>query len=128
MTNSSRQRIFSRASDVALLALVGLTLGGAIGCGRATTPQPAREFTMRGIIRSATPDHRTLEIQHEAIPDFMPSMTMPVTVKDPKTTARLKVGDAISCRLTVKGTEASIDNIVKIKGEEIELENLPVSQ
>ena len=113
---------YGRRPALALFALLALTVGVATSCNRAPAPKaPAREFIMRGIIRSATPDHRTLEIQHETIPDYMPSMTMAFAVKDPKTTASLKKGDAISCRLTVQGTDAVIDNIVKIKTEDVQL-------
>jgi NAD(P)-dependent dehydrogenase (short-subunit alcohol dehydrogenase family) len=34
------------------------------------------------IVRGFAPDHTTIDIEHEAIPGFMPSMTMPFTVRE----------------------------------------------
>ena len=61
----------------------------------------AQHYDTRGVIRGISPDRTTLEIEHENIPDFMPSMTMPFSARDQKEIANLKLRDAISFRMTV---------------------------
>jgi protein SCO1/2 len=60
-----------------------------------------------------------VEIQHENIPGFMPSMTMPFVVRDSKEVADIKTGEAISFRMTVTSKDFSIDNVKKIRREEV---------
>ncbi len=91
-------------------------------CGKGTTPaENAREFTVRGMVRGLSPDGRTLEVEHEAVPNYMPSMTMPFSLRNPTDAKEVKVGDAISFRLRVTETEAFIDRIEKIHARELEL-------
>ncbi len=62
-----------------------------------------------------------IEIQHENIPGFMPSMTMPFSARDRKETDDLKTGDAISFRLTVTEKDFWIDHVVKIARKDVQL-------
>ncbi len=58
-------------------------------------------------------DGRTVRIKHEAIPNYMPAMTMPFEVKDTNELAGLKAGDAVSFRMIVTATDGWIDQIKK---------------
>ena len=40
------------------------------------SPKPIRRYEMRGIVRAVPSDYKTIEIEQESIPGFMPSMTM----------------------------------------------------
>ena len=92
------------------------------GCDRSgSAPEAKREFTVRGIVRGTSPDGQTLDIQHEAIPNYMPEMTMPFALKDPKEAGRVKIGDAISFRFVVDETTAVIDRIEKIALEQVQV-------
>ena len=51
----------------------------------------------------------------------MPSMTMPFSVRDSKQIAGMRSGDAISFRLTVTDDDSWIDQIKKIKADEVRL-------
>jgi protein SCO1 len=98
------------------------------GCGRGGSPEPdpgGREFLIRGIVRGISPDRQTIDVHHETIPNYMPEMTMPFSVRDPKATNELRAGDAISFRMTVTEKEAWIDNIKKIGENEVKLETKP---
>jgi protein SCO1/2 len=74
---------------------------------------------VRGIVRGFAPDRSTIHVEHEAIPGFMPSMTMPFSVKDQTEITRLKNGDAISFRMTVTDKDLFIDQIKEIPASEV---------
>lgn len=91
-----------------------------INCKRAPNPdEKARHYEVRGIIRGLSPNRTTIEIQHEDIPGFMPSMTMPFSAPSSKEIVALRIGDGISFRMTVTDKDFSIDHIKKIPAEGI---------
>ena len=91
-------------------------------CDRSHKPDAAaRHYETRGIVRGFSPDRATIEIQHENIPGFMPSMTMPFSARDRKEIVDLKVGDAISFRLTVTEKDFWIDSVRKIARRDVRL-------
>ncbi|MEO6872198.1 MAG: SCO family protein, partial [Chthoniobacterales bacterium] len=71
-------------------------------------------YQARGLIRGLPPDHKTLDIQHEDIAGFMPSMTMPFELRNEKEISGLQIGDAVSFRLNVTQNDSWIDQIQKI--------------
>src|SRR5215472_11438645 len=104
---------------ILLAGCLGLAL---LGCGRSTnSDQSADHYDTRGVVRGFSPDRSTIEIQHENIPGFMPSMTMPFVVRDPKQIADLRTGDAISFRMAVTKKDFWIENVKKIRREEIDV-------
>ena len=104
------------------LLVCGLILALA-GCGKHSNnaDASAQNYGVRGIVRGFSPDRQTIEIQHENIPDFMPSMTMPFLSRSVKATADLHVGDAIAFQMTVTRTDFWIDKIQKIRREDVTL-------
>lgn len=60
-----------------------------------------------------------MSIEHEDIPGFMPSMTMPFSVQDQKEIAGLKIGDGISFRMTVTLKDLFLDQVKKIPASEV---------
>jgi protein SCO1/2 len=89
------------------------------GCDRSKTADSARSFQVRGIVRAVAPDRSTVSVEHENIPGIMPSMTMPFSVKDQKDIARLKIGDAISFRMTITDKDLFIDQVKEIPASEV---------
>jgi len=93
-----------------------------LGCGRSTNSEEgADHYDTRGVVRGFSPDRSTIEIQHENIPGFMPSMTMPFVARNPKQIADLKTGDAISFRMAVTKKDFWIENVKKIRREEVDV-------
>ena len=89
------------------------------GCNRSEPiDAKARVFEVRGIVRGFAPDGSSIDIQHEDIPGFMPSMTMPFTVRNQKEIAGLKLGDAISFRMMVTEKDLLLDQVRKIAESE----------
>ncbi|HET9856490.1 MAG TPA: SCO family protein, partial [Chthoniobacterales bacterium] len=94
----------------------------SLGCQPgAKSDVNAQHYETRGVVRGISPDRTTLEIQHENIPDFMPSMTMPFSARDQKETANFKIGDAISFRMTVTKKDFWIDRVKKIPREDVDV-------
>ena len=96
-----------------------------LACGRSTNPdQRTDHYDTRGIVRGFSPDRSTIEIQHENIPGFMPSMTMPFVPRDPKQIADIQTGDAISFRMVVTQKDFWIENVKKIRRQEVDIAEL----
>src|SRR5215468_9047188 len=104
------------------ILLCGCLALALLGCGRSTnSDEGADHHDTRGVVRGFSPDRSTVEIQHENIPGFMPSMTMPFVARDPRQIADLKAGDAISFRMTVTQKDFWIENVKKIRCEEVDV-------
>jgi protein SCO1 len=102
-------------------AALCLTLAIA-GCDRSPpADSSARSYEVRGIVRGFAPDRTTVSIEHEDIRGFMPSMTMPFSVKDQKDIAGLKIGDGIAFRLTVTDKDLFLDQVRKIRTSEVHI-------
>jgi len=105
---------------------IALVLSAAMffsGCGKKAEQgeNSTYRYEARGLIRRLPPDQKTIEVQHEDIPGFMPSMTMPFEVRDEKGITSLKIGDAISFRLNVTQRDSWIDRIQKIDAGQLHL-------
>jgi protein SCO1/2 len=104
--------------------ILGLVCSALVlaGCNRSEpTDANVRIFQVRGIIRGFAPDRSTVDVQHEDIPGFMPSMTMPFTVKEQKEVADLKIGDAIQFRMIVTEKDLFLDQVKKIASTDVRI-------
>lgn len=107
-------------------AKIALTIGAVLllaGCGKSekSAGDPARQYEARGLVRNTSPDHKTIEVEHENIPGFMPSMTMPFVARDEKEIANVRIGDGISFRLNVTDQDSWIDRVRKIDATQLHL-------
>ena len=102
--------------------MAGCVALALLGCGRSTnSDEGADHYDTRGVVRGFSPDQSTIEIQHENIPGFMPSMTMPFLARNPKEVAGLKIGDAIAFRMAVTPKDFWIENVKKIRREAVNI-------
>ena len=102
-----------RPARLATITLAATLLGPSItGCGRgapsATTREPpskavrsALTYKLVGVVRGVDASKRTVTIRHDAIPGFMPAMTMPFTLKDRSAFEDLREGDEVEGDLRV---------------------------
>jgi protein SCO1/2 len=79
-----------------------------------TTNAISKNFEVKGVVIEVKPKEKSIEIKHEAIPGYMPAMTMPFDVKDVKELSGLKAGDRVSFRMVVTDIEGWIDHIRKL--------------
>ena len=107
-----------------LIAAVAISLAGcgaprnAEAPGSAAAPAAARTFEVKGVIKELHPEKLFAKVTHEEIPDYMPAMTMNLTVRDARELAGLAPADAITFRLNVTADEHWIDRVKKIAGVE----------
>ncbi len=106
-----------------LVAILMLVLSLATGCerrpkGQGPTVQPAstnrQVFDVRGVVIAIKPREKSVEIKHEAVPGYMPAMTMPFDVKDTNELSGLEPGEPVTFRLLVTDTEGWIEHIRKL--------------
>ena len=94
------------------LGLVGCKpAASATATGGSSAAETPREYSVRGVVRRVEPERRSMVVKHEEIPGFMPAMTMPFDVKEPKELNGLKPGDQISFRMLVTTNDGWIDRI-----------------
>ena len=79
----------------------------------AASADGSKVYPATGYVREIKAGERTVVIEHDAITNYMPAMTMPFHVKDAGQMAGLKSGDAVSFQLHVTETESWIDHITR---------------
>ena len=62
-------------------------------------------FLVKGVVKKLGDRNQSVTIQHEEIPNFMPAMTMPFSVKDTNELRAARPGDNVSFRLHVTQDE-----------------------
>ena len=107
-------------------ALLTMMLAAAltvVGCGAtptadspddATGATATRTFEVKGVVKELHPEKLSAKIKHEEIPDYMPAMTMNLTVRDVKELAGLAAEDAITFRLNVTADSHWVDQVKKV--------------
>ena len=81
----------------------------------ATPPQSApaaKRYHLTGRVLSTDKRSNSVNIDGDAIPDFMDAMTMPYTVKDLTLLDKLTRGDKITADVVVQGDDSWIENVV----------------
>lgn len=73
-----------------------------------------RSFDVRGRVAGFGDDGRTLIVEHEAVPGYMPAMTMPFTARDTAGLGELESGDAVGFRLVVTPKRSWIEGIERL--------------
>lgn len=105
--------------EIALTICLAMAL---FGCERAPKSNDSvHHYETRGIVRGISPDRSIIDIQHENIPGYMPSMTMPFSARDQKEIVDLRLGDAISFRMTVTDRDFWIDRVKMVRRTDVDL-------
>lgn len=71
----------------------------------------AKRYHLKGKVVSVDKQSKMLNVDGEAIPDFMDAMTMPYEVKPESELDQLKPGDAITADVVVQVEKAWLENI-----------------
>jgi protein SCO1/2 len=81
-----------------------------------------RSYEVRGIVRSAPNlTKRSVIIEHEDVPGFMPSMTMPFDFREATAVEALGVGDAVAFTLVVTDKESWMTGVRRIEAKSLKL-------
>lgn len=104
-------------------AVLSLFVLGVIGCSREQSSDESgiEIHPMRGLVRVVRPAEGTLMIEHEDVPGYMPSMTMPFSVREPEDLEGVNAGDAIAFEFVVSGFESWIRAIRPIEASTLKL-------
>jgi protein SCO1 len=104
----------------ACAALAAVLVSLAVGCGgKMGNPDPPATATdgvyeIRGVVVAVDVGRRILEINHEAIPGFMPAMTMPYEVAEASLLQGLTAGDRVRGTLRVDRRGYIITSLEKV--------------
>ena len=85
------------------IAVAALVL--ATGCSRA------REYELHGQVLAVDPARQEITIKHEDIKGFMPGMTMPFKVRDPKLLEGRTPGELVTATLVVEDAAAYLSSV-----------------
>lgn len=106
---------------ILLCALTSLVVLSALVLHKNHQPAAAdsgtKTFEVRGQIRAIDFANQTIRISHEEIPNYMPAMIMPFTVKDATLLKGLAAGDSVQFQLAVTDNDSWIARIEKVAGE-----------
>jgi protein SCO1/2 len=101
------------------------------GCGRpGQKTQPSQDlaaeskavtYAVKGILRSTDLPGGSVTVEHEAIPGYMPAMTMPFEVTNMEEVRSLQAGDGISFKLVVTDQNSWIEEVTRITSGEVKL-------
>jgi protein SCO1 len=106
-----KQSILGLALSFILAASTGSEVRGADPVAAGT-----QVHAVRGVIREISGDRHKAIIQHEAIADYMPAMTMEFIVRDTNELKGVEVGDAVSFSLKTTEDTHWIDGVRKVGG------------
>ena len=108
-----------------LLAAVSLTAS----CSRSGPSPVSRTgdsdalivYKVTGIVRGTPDATHSVAIEHEDIPGFMPSMTMPFEFKNPTDTTRLHPGDAVQFDFVVTDKTSWAEHVKNVPAAQVHL-------
>ena len=106
-----------------ILAVVAV-FGGTTSCSRS--PE-AKQYELKGQVLGLKPEEREVLIKHEDIQGFMPGMTMPFKVRDPKLLDGLIPGDLVTAILVVAEADAHLSAVNKTGHAELDVPAPPES-
>ena len=113
---------------VTLLILVAITVAAVISAvainrqirGSQSNLSQTRQFSVKGVVRGVDAENKTLRVEHEEIPGYMPAMTMPLIVKETALLKGLQAGDSIQFALAVTEDDSWISEVERIEGKPAE--------
>lgn len=87
-----------------------LVLFAFTSCRKDTSNQ--KRYELKGKVLTIERDKHLITVAHEEIKDYMPAMTMPLTLRNDRDFEVLTSGDQISAILVVDGTESWLEDLV----------------
>lgn len=106
--------------DIALILMCLLLTIVTASCNKASQPTveqasssqaSAKRYHLKGKVVSIDKQAKMVNVDGEAIPDFMDAMTMPYQVKPEAEMDKLSPGDAVTADVVVQDEKAWLENI-----------------
>lgn len=95
--------------SLVVILMVMISTGFTTSCRRNSANE--KRYDLKGKVVAVEPDKHLVTIAHEAIKDYMPSMTMPFTLPDDYYLQNLASGDEISATLVVDGSHSWLEGV-----------------
>jgi protein SCO1/2 len=114
-------RITQTAVLLALLIFAACTKGTPVEQHEAAAQPSKQTYRVRGILRSVNFADNSVTVEHEAVPGYMPGMTMPFDVKEMAEVQPLKVGDGMDFQLVVTDKTSWIENVRQIDASTVKI-------
>jgi len=95
--------------NTTVLALLPLCLLAA--CNSTQPSQPAQRYALTGKIESVDKATQTINVNGDAIPGFMPAMTMAYKVKNQNDFSQLSAGDTLSADIVKQQDDYWLENV-----------------
>lgn len=86
-----------------------------------------RTFDVKGRVVGFGDNPRTVIVDHEPVPDFMPRMTMPFRTLPGDSVTFLRNGDAVAFRMVVTKDSTYIVDLRRISDSELEAHDMPTA-
>jgi protein SCO1/2 len=90
-----------------------LALAALVAASACSRQADARRYELTGQVLEVRSDRNQLVIKHQDIPNFMPGMTMPFTVKPASLMSDVRAGDLVRATLVVEEVDAYLSTIDK---------------
>jgi Cu/Ag efflux protein CusF len=81
-------------------------LESELAAAQAGAATGEREWRVGGVVRAVVPEMGVIVFTHEAIPGYMPAMTMAFRTASPDIPRTVEIGDAV--RFTLRGTPPNV--------------------
>lgn len=94
---------------VCLVLALGVWLSA---CGTPPAEEPASRYELRGRVVATDRQQGTITLEHDAIPGFMPAMTMPFNVRDAWVFDAATDGAVVRAALVVQGGASWLEEVV----------------
>jgi len=95
-----------------ILFLLAVSVAGP-SCRETKPDLHPREYPLAGEVLSINPARTEITVKHGDVKGFMPAMTMPFAVKEPRQVEGLTVGDLVTATLVVNDEESYLKGIEK---------------
>jgi len=92
------------------LAIIVASL--SISCNKSPAQSAAKRYHLKGKVVDVDSRAKMVNVDSEAIPDFMPAMTMPYEVKPESDLQKLSPGDEITADVVVQDDKGWLEKIV----------------
>jgi protein SCO1 len=88
-------------------------------CATLTACSRARQYEFRGQVLAVDRTRRELTVKHEDVRGFMPAMTMPFRVEDPRVLDELSPGDLVKATLVVRNSNGYLSAVERTGHEAV---------
>jgi protein SCO1 len=88
-------------------------------CATLTACSRARQYELRGQVLAVDRTRRELTVKHEDVRGFMPAMTMPFKVEDPRVLDELSPGDLVKATLVVRNSNGYLSAVERTGHEAV---------